>query len=327
MPLTSITQLARCSDAAERLALLIRDARGGYVLQPPSSVDDPISEEEIHRVRTALASLSESERIVLLHAYGVDAPSTTPLHAIERAQGWVKGRASETRRRAIHKLHDAVYVPPLPPCGQWVQLVKDRDSHWGRVAGVRVLEHKGRYQFIGAVMVLFNEHEHYWHVIEEKRAYVSVRNYTLLPPQTALDFALRIGEDSSLLRAEVLVSLAPHLSTGLAWQASTAALAAIDALHQNQAGPLLAQLLLLPHLSPNARLTILQLLLPRIPIMGDRWEQHRVLTLILPVLSRQECDSLLTEVHHALGGRWDERQREELLATIQRIRDRARFQR
>src|SRR4051812_19912083 len=119
MPLTTIAALIGCTDAGQRLHLLVRDARMGQAVRLPPD-DATVTDEEVSRVRVALETLSDSERTVVVQAYGIDALRAMQLRTIEQANSWAAGRASETRRRAIHKLHDAVYVPPLPPCGLWV---------------------------------------------------------------------------------------------------------------------------------------------------------------------------------------------------------------
>jgi hypothetical protein len=180
---------------------------------------------------------------MIVRTYGIGTPPATTLPTIEQEQGWSKGRASETRRRALGKLHDAVYVPPPPPLGAWVRIEAPKLESWGTIAGVRVLEHKGRYEFIGAVMILFNEHQPYWRVIEERRCYCSVRDYSLLSPLTALQYALRIDKREAQLRTDALIGLASHLESDDALQAFREALAHTMTLHQNDAAPLLAAML------------------------------------------------------------------------------------
>jgi hypothetical protein len=309
------------ADPQARLHQLVRDARIGLARYAPPR-EDPITAEEAERVQTAIATLSSSERLVIVRTYGIGSPPATTLTAIEQEQGWSKGRASETRRRALGKLHDAVYVPPLPPLGAWVRIEAAKLESGGTIAGVRVLEHKGRYEFIGGVMMLFNEQQPYWRVIEERRCYCSVRDYSPLSPHAALQYALRIDKREAQLRAEVLVDLAPHLETDNASYAFREGLADAIKLHQNDAAPILAAMLEEPNLPADIRLWVLQALLPMIPQMGDSWAQMRVVYKIVPRLKPDEYAALVAGVHKAQQGPFGHRSYEDLLVMIARATER-----
>jgi hypothetical protein len=98
----------------------------------------------------------------------------------------------------------------------------------------------------------------------------------------------------------------------------------IGDLHQNDAAPLLAQMLLLPDLPAVLRSRVLEMLLPLIPKMGDTWAQSGVVYKIVPLLSDAEYQTFLHVVNQAFSDAWGTRHRDELLSMIEGAEDRTR---